>query len=132
MKSSYILILAVFLASFSCNKEFDHINDYRKEVTGQYSGIRVDTYWVDSVVGYVHDTTTVTIDLVPTIDDSSVAIYFTPEYLTEIFSFHFANGNFQPTTNYHPPLLTVATDSLYFKHQPSLGPQWTEFFALRN
>lgn len=113
----------------SCGKEEIGTEDYREKITGDYVGIRVNTYWIDINVGYGHDTSDVAITLTASELDSIVDISFIPSYSTEEFSFKYSDGQFFSTSDYHPPSLTVIEDSLYFKHQAGLGPIWTEFFA---
>ena len=116
----------------SCEKDDSRTFDYRDSVTGEYKGIRVDTYWKNTYVGYGHDTSSVIINLSKSDLDSIIEISFKPTYVNEKFSFTYIDGTFISTTYYHPPTLTLMNDSLYFKHQAGLGPIWTECFATKH
>ena len=127
MKTNLILTFGLFLGIISCKKEID--TDYRDVVIGNYSGIRVDTRWIDFVIGYGHDTTNVVLSLTKSELDSVIDIGFNPPYSYENFSFKYLKGQFISTTYYHPPKLKLKNDSLYFRHQGGLGPIWTECFC---
>lgn len=124
-----IFLLGVLLSLFSCEKSKTEIIDYREEITGNYEGIEVTTYWVDTVVGYGHDTSNVEVALTASKLDSIVDIHFNPSYSNLDFSFIYKDGELISTTSYHAPTLIINNGSLYFKHQPGLGPVWTEIFA---
>ncbi len=128
MKRSLFLFV-VLLGLISCKKEFIETSDYREKITGKYIGIRIDTYWVDTIVGYGRDTSNVTITVTPAEQDSIVDITFTPPYSNENFSFKYVNNKLISTSDYHPPALKINNDSLYFRHQPGLGPYWIECFC---
>lgn len=128
--STKLFFLGLLLGLISCDKEKTEIKDYREEITGDYFGIRVDTYWIDTIVGYGHDTSEVSITLTSSDqEDSIVNIAFNPSYSNEDFSFKYNDGKLISTSGYHPPTLSLENDSLYFKHQAGLGPIWTECFA---
>jgi hypothetical protein len=136
MRINLIILFGLFIGLISCKKDNPetkdypkNVKDYREKVIGEYTGIRVDTYWIDTIVGYGHDTTNVTLILKISQLDSIVDIDFIPPYSVEEFSFKYINEQFISTSNYHPPTLILANDSLYFKHQPGLGPIWTEMFT---
>ena len=117
MKIPLILCFGILTGLISCQKDPPGSTDYRDDITGEYEGIRVDTYWVDTVVGFGHDTSGVLIDLTKSDSDSIIDISFNPPYSSEDFSFTYTDGQFIPTTGYHPPVLTLKNDSLYFMHQ---------------
>jgi len=124
-----LFLLGLLIGLISCDKEKTEIKDYREEITGDYIGIRVDTYWIDTIVGFGHDSSDVTITLTSSEQDSIIDIAFNPLYSNEIFSFKYVDNQLISTTVYHPPTLSLNRDSLYFKHQAGLGPVWTECFA---
>jgi len=124
-----LFLLGFFLVLISCDKEKTEIKDYREEITGDYIGIRVDIYWIDTIVGYGHDTSDVIITLKLSEKDSIVDIAFDPSYSNENFSFKYFNNQLISTSDYHPPILSLNNDSLYFKHQAGLGQIRTECFA---
>jgi len=124
-----LFLLGLLLSLISCEKEKTEIKDYREQITGNYIGIRVDTYWIDTIVGYGHDTSDITITLTSSVQDSIVDIAFNPSYSNEDFSFKYMDDQLISTSGYHPPTLSINNDSLYFTHQAGLGPVWTECFA---
>lgn len=124
-----LFLFGLLIGLVSCEKDKTEINDYREEITGGYAGIRVNTYWVDTIIGYGHDTSDAIITLTKSGQDSIVDIGFNPLYSNEDFSFKYIDGLLISTSGYHPPTLSIDNDSLYFKHQAGLGPNWTEFFA---
>ena len=132
MRINLVILLGLFIGLISCKKDNPKTRVYPQEVVGDYIGIRVNTYWIDTIVGYGHDTTDVASILTISQLDSIVDIDFNPSYSNENFSFKYTNEQFISTSNYHPPTLTLANDSLYFKHQAGLGPNWTECFTKKN
>ena len=129
VRTSLIILLGLFIGSTSCKKDNLETNDYLEEVVGDYMGFIVNTYWIDTIVGYGHDTMDVTLILTIAEPDSTVDIEFKPLYSSEDFSFKYVNEQFISTSEYHPPSLTLVNDSLYFKHKAGLGPIWTECFT---
>lgn len=129
MKIHVILGLGLFIGLFSCDKDTAEITDYRDIVTGDFNGIRVNTYWIDTVVGMGYDTSSIILTLTKSELDSIIELSFNPEYSTENFFFEFKDEEFTSTTNYHPPTLKLTNDSLYFWHMPGLGPYWTRCFT---
>jgi len=103
--------------------------DPRDSVIGDYVGIRVTRFWVDTIVGFQYDTSSAAVQLKKSSSDSLVDVFFTPIYINTDYSFLFTNGEFIATTNYHAPTLSIVGDSLFYSHQPGLGPFWIEFFA---
>jgi hypothetical protein len=129
LKTLLLLLLGIFFGLISCDKDNSEPRDYRDIVIGDYSGIRVNTYWIDTIVGFGHDTSTIILTLAKSNVDSIIDISFNPDYSNEEFSFKLYDGQFVSTTYYHPPILKLTNDSLYFKHQAGLGPIWTECFT---
>lgn len=126
-----IFALFIVTAFVACRKE-DPINipaDYRDAVVGTYDGIKIYTTFQDTIVGYNHDTTNVSIQLKKSSLDSIVDLCFGPTYENISSSFKFSEGNFIPTDNYHAPSLAVTGDSLIMHHQPGLGYAWYDYFA---
>ncbi len=132
MKLYQFILLGLIIGLISCEKENSKPIDYRNSVIGEYAGIRIDTYWINATVGYGHDTTAIIINLSKSDLDSIIDISFNPTYSDEDFSFKYVDGQFISTTYYHPPILTLVNDSLYFKHQGGLGPIWTECFTKKS
>jgi hypothetical protein len=124
-----ILFLGLTIAFISCKKSPSQVYDYRDSIIGDYIGFSVTTRWIDTIVGYGHDTSGVKISLMKSELDSIINTSFNPSFSSQNFSFKYSGGQFISTTLYHPPVLTSFNDSLYFKHQPGLGPIWTECFA---
>jgi hypothetical protein len=124
---------AIILGFSSCEKNNNsEPADYRDPITGTYSGIEVITYWVDSNIGFGRDTSEILITLSKSELDSIIDISFDPSYTNDDFSFKYNDGEFKSTTYYHPPTLTLTDDSLYFWHQPGLGPVWMECFTKKS
>jgi len=130
MKNTIFFIL-LLIGFCSCKKEKNIPIDYREEITGDYLGIKVITYWVDTVIGYGHDTSAATISLEKSNLDSFVDVDIIPFYFSEEgLEYKFRDGELiWEGDNYHPPMMKIENDSVYFKHQPGLGPRWIEFFA---
>lgn len=130
----YLLALIFFI--ISCDKEEKDIEqlegDYREEITGNYTGIRVTSIWKDTIIGYEKDTTNMEIFVAVSDLDSVVDLEFNPSNGSDDFSFKYMDGELISTAYYHPPVATVNTDSLYIKHQPSLGPNYYEFFTKKD
>lgn len=116
----------------ACKKEDTNSYDYRDVVIGDFNGIKVHSYWKDTVVGYGHDTTSIQVSLAKSESDSVIDIRFDPGYSSGSFSFKYIGGEFYSTTNYHPPVLELTNDSLYYYHKAGLGPSWTECFCLKS
>lgn len=129
MKIQLILVLGLFIGLISCDKDTLETKDYRDIVIGDYNGIRVNTYWIDTIVGFGYDTSNIILTLTKSEMDSIIDLSFNPDYSIEDFSFKFENGQFISTAYYHPPILKLTNDNLYFKHQAGLGPIWTECFT---
>ncbi|HOG19380.1 MAG TPA: hypothetical protein PKW37_02935 [Salinivirgaceae bacterium] len=126
-----LLLIGLLLGLISCGKENPKIEDYREKIAGDYVGIQVDTRWINTTVGYTHDTSDVTITLTLSKQDSIVDIAFNPPYYYN-FSFKYTGDRLISTTDFHPPTLNLKNDSLYFKHQAGLGPIWMECFCKKN
>ncbi|MGB6037660.1 MAG: Ig-like domain-containing protein [Cryomorphaceae bacterium] len=105
------------------------ILDYRDSITGDYTGIRVDTHWGGDA--FILDTSLVDISVLLSELDSIVDIDFTPDYYYESISFKYENNNLTSLEWYHSPYMKIQNDSLYYEHQAGLGPNYTEFFAQR-
>jgi hypothetical protein len=89
----------------------------------------VNTSWINTNLGFGHDTSDIILTLFKSEIDSILDLSFNPEYSNGEFSFKFKDGQFISTTNYHPPILKLTNSRLYFKHQPGLGPFWIECFT---
>lgn len=129
MRLLLFVVSGLIIGLISCNKDNSIITDYRDIVTGDYNGIRVNTYWIDTITGFGHDTSHITLTLEKSELDSIIDISFNPDYPNEDFSFKLVDGEFVSTTYYHPPILKLTDDSLYYRHQAGLGPIWTECFT---
>jgi hypothetical protein len=130
MKKLIFTSLILTLVLISCKKPVV-IDDYRNEVIGEYEGFKVSTYYVNPTVGYASDTLpeTYIISITKSTMDSIVEAHFNPSYYFQEYSFKFLDGKFFPTTTYHPPVLKIIGDSLYYKHAAGNGPNHVEFFA---
>jgi|GEM_PF-3220359 len=130
-----IILLTLVLATVAgCKKDPTKTPPpipYFQHIMGDYGGIRVNTHWVDTVVGYAHDSSAIVISLIDEGHDSVVSLAFNPPYASEQFSYAFSQGVLIPLSHYHPAVLSISNDSLYFRHQPGLGPYWTECFAFK-
>lgn len=123
MKLKFILI-ALLCLNFGCEKEKEIRLDPRDAVIGKYSGVKSKTVWDDEmnrpnliVIGPV------TAFISKSSDDDWIELRFdsiTPYH----FSFKFHNDTFNSYTH-HGPSLVKSGDSLWFFHQPGLGPSWT-------
>jgi hypothetical protein len=121
-----LLIFATII--FSCSKDGSH-NDYRNAIAGDYSGIRVSISWVDTIVGYHHDTSDIVVTLQRSGIDSLVSLSTSPPISSDVFSYKYSDGSLLPTGGYHPPMLQLTSDSLYLHYQPALGPYWIKCFT---
>lgn len=133
MKSFLTILLFLFIVIFSCTKNTSSntINtfDERDDVIGLYTGIKVETRWQDTVIGYSKDTSNISLMLTKSNSlDSIINVSFSDG---NNYNYKYNAGNFIYQTNYHAPTLTKYIDSLYFYHQPGLGPIWTECFVSR-
>jgi hypothetical protein len=130
-KTLFILVLATIF--ISCRKDDAVIipYDYRDAVVGIYDGIKIHTAWKDTVVGFNHDTTSVSIRLKKSYD-SIVELSFGPTYENVYSSFKYEDGNFSPVMIGHAPSLQIIQDSLIMHHQQGLGPVWDDFFCKKN
>lgn len=129
MKTQLTIVLALFIGLMSCTK--DKSPDYRDIVTGNYSGIRVNSYWhmIDTVAVFEQDTTTIILTLTKSEIDSVIDLSFNPYYSNQEYSFKFKDGQLTSLDNYHAPTIKLINDSLYFNHQPGLGPYWVACFT---
>lgn len=127
-----LFLLLLLIDTISCEKKKNKTKDYREEITDNYIGIRVDTHCIDTIVGYEHDTSEITISMTPSELDSIVDVAFIPSYSTEDFSFIYLDGQFVSTSDFHPPSLSFIDNSIYFKHQAGLAPIWIECFAKKD
>jgi len=107
----------------SCERE----RDERDDVTGTYSGIRVETG--RGYYDYHRDTTYISMFLTKSKTYPVVEVDFSSQISYEEFKFKYHDGIFTSLMEYHPPRLTMKIDSLYFYYQPGLGPSWTECFT---
>ena len=135
MKKLFYLI-GLSLVFISCDKEEEDIellgDDYREQITGNYTGIMVTSILKDTIIGFEKDTSNVEIVISLSDLDSIVDLEFNPSNGSDDFSFKYMDGELISTAYYHPPVATVNTDSLYIKHQPSLGPNYYEFFTKKD
>ncbi|NLF41583.1 MAG: hypothetical protein GX587_02700 [Bacteroidales bacterium] len=128
MKARIFLLLGMVFLFASCEEESNDLTDYRDDVVGSYFGISVYTCWQDTIVGYSHDTTDVIVNIAKEEEDSLIRLSFY-QSTSSSFSFKYINGNCISCITFHAPVLKIQNDSLYFKHQPGLGPYWDECFA---
>lgn len=131
-----VLVLGFYLTLYSCKKEVqysvpDEKGDYRDSIVGDYAGICINTYWVDSIQGYGHDSTDVIASIVKTDVDSIVELTFDPAYYSQQFKYKYVNPELIAIDYWHYPYLTIHNDTLIFHYQPGLGPFWTDCFAIK-
>ncbi len=122
-----IAFLSVFIAlTLSCKKETQH--DYRDEVVGSYSGIRVHSYWAGDSTGWIfHEDTSATLTQVnKSGGDSAIVINFNPAFKTYSFNYRPNREMIQYGTR-----LILTPDSFYLFSKPNLGPDWNEFYLTR-
>jgi len=134
MMKKTILLILVLAAVGGCKKDPTKTPPpipYFQQIMGDYGGIRVNTHWVDTLVGYAHDSSAIVVSLVDEGHDSVVSLVFNPPYAGGQFSFSYSQGMLSPLSHYHPAVLSISNNSLYFWHQPGLGPYWTECFAFK-
>lgn len=107
-----------------CTKEKGKtpLPDERDMVIGDYSGIRVHTFWNDTV--FVKDTSEITINLSKSSSKKVIDVTFNPKFSGNTYSFLLENGVFTSISSYHPPQLRKSNDSLFFYEKPALGPFW--------
>lgn len=129
MKTQLTIILALFIGLMSCTK--DKAPDYRDIVTGDYAGIRVNSYWhmIDTVAVFEQDTTNIILTLTKSEIDSVINLSFSPYYSNQEYSFKFKDGQLTSLNYNHAPTIKLINDSLYFNHQPGLGPYWVACFT---
>ncbi len=58
-----------------------------------------------------------------------VNVNFSPSYMNIDLSFKYENGEFDPMTIYHPPILNKTGDGLYYKHRLAQAAIWNEYFV---
>jgi hypothetical protein len=135
MKQKIILIkrtisrLLLISSCLAC--EYSNL-DERDKVLGNYSGIQVNNYWVDTTVGFVHDTYPVLLILTKSELDSVVNLNFNEVNISKAYLFYYFGGIFKSLQNYHSPQLVLEQDSLYFFYKQGLGPYWIECFTIKN
>ena len=129
------LLITIALSLTSCKKDQTQgqpETDYRDEIVGDYSGIRVYTNLgiTPNIIDTTHNAI-VTIEK-STLNDSSVIVSFDPPYTYSSVSMKYSNGTF-PTSGIgsHPPTLTKTGDSLYYYHRPAQSPVWFEYFVVK-
>lgn len=115
----------------SCTKD-ELIIDPGSEVIGSYKGIKVETIWQDTIVGYRQDTVNIMMVLSISELDSIVDLRFSPSFTSTQFSFEYTYGQFISTAYYHPPKMEFRQDTLYFWYKKGLGPGWIECFTLKS
>jgi len=125
MRTSFILFVALCLVTISC-KVSD--NSLPENITGDYEGIRINSYWIDSLQKFGRDTSDVMVTVVKLDTGSFVNVSFTPSS-NEDFTFEYRRGQYIPGNYFHAPILKLKNDCLYFKYQGSIGPYWTECFG---
>lgn len=114
------ILFFVLLMLFSCKPD-EPSYDYRDAVIGTYEGIKVDTRWRDTIVGWTHDTTLTQVVVAKAAEDSVVTVIG--------YNFILRNGEFITLPDYHPPQITRFLDSLYIYHHPVLGPWFIEYYV---
>jgi hypothetical protein len=115
-----ILILIVLVGLFSCSKDTVayYKRDERDSVTGNYSGIDIYSHWNQGYTKFVHDTTSIVLNLKRSDQDSIVLLYYGDCY----YAFKYHNYRFISILDYHPPSLKYRNDSIFVHDQPMLGP----------
>jgi hypothetical protein len=133
MKKYYNPLLIILLLTFqnSCKKE--EPIDYRDIVTGTYTGISIESILVvDSI--FNHDTANIVILLSKAYTDSLINLTFNPPNKVA-YTFKYSSGSFylpstiDTYTGIHYPWIWIVKDSLYFHHQPGLGPYFFDCYT---
>ncbi len=125
-KKKIIPILLLMIIITTCEKS---AVDERDKVIGKYSGILVNNYWVDTTLGFAHDTYPVILVLSKSNLDSVVNLNFNEINVSNTHLFNYSGGIFKSLQTYHPPQLVLKQDSLYFFYKEGLGPYWKECFT---
>lgn len=128
MKKIIFILLTSVIVIYSCKKDEEPETDYRDAITGNYSGIRVITSPSDSGIGLDHDTSAVVLNISRSETDSMIGLVFAGDS-NGTYTFKYSGGAFTSTASYHPPTLTLTNDSLFFSHQPGLGPYWINCYT---
>jgi len=132
MKLKLVILVSLFTVMISCEKKDTEIIDYRDSVIGNYTGIKVHTYLKNTKNSFAHDTSNIKIILSKSDMDSIVDFRFDSISTNLLFSFIYIDQRFIPLTHYHPPVLRLINDSLYFSHSTGLAPNWIECFAKKS
>lgn len=124
----FLLTSVVVINSCKKDEEPELVADYRDAITGNYSGIKVITSPADSGIGFDYDTTAVVLNISRSETDSLIGLVFAGES-SGTYTFKYSGGLFTSTASYHPPTLSLVNDSLFFSHQPGLGPYWINCYT---
>ena len=127
------ILLALFaltsaLTFSSCIKEV--YPDYRDDVAGKYTGIRVISSISLNSDPDRNDTTDAIVTITKLPGDSLVSMTYGTS--TNGFSFQYIDGKFKPTDPYHAPSLKISNGNLFFVHQPGLGPIWINYYCQKS
>ncbi len=139
MKLNVILYTAIIIASSlftACKKDsVEPVTeqkevDYRDEIIGQYSGIRVFTDFNSNPYSIDTNSNLMITLSKNALDDSVVELSFAATNNGNNLLFKYANGEFTSLLySNHRPTLTMDGDSLYYYHKPGLAPIWNECFV---
>ena len=136
MKTNQLFIILGCLCIsivLSCNKdkvddiEIEKVNEIDQFI-GTYVGIEI--YTVFDSLEYVSDTSDLIITLSKTSEESTVNINYSTNGRSDLFTFE--NGKFHYVGSpYHSPTLYIPNDTLFYHHQPGLGPLWYDRIAIK-
>ena len=126
-----IVLLIFLIAGFASCKQSDNAlpKDERNDVTGTYSGIIIESGWTgESGSNFYHDTSKIVCRIDKLGDDSVICFICT----NDSFSFYYHKPVFTSFPYYHPPTLHISNDTIFFHHQPALGPYWTDVICKKD
>ncbi len=115
-----ILCTIIIIGLSGCTDK--ELIDLRDNLIGEYSGIKISTLWNDTILD--SDTTNITLTVSKTMKTSIIKLTFQPNDVSHAFEIN--DGNLKSTEDYHPPTLRNSNDSLFYHHQPGLGPAWVD------
>ncbi|MCW3077608.1 MAG: hypothetical protein JWO32_2217 [Bacteroidetes bacterium] len=125
------IILFFSLAIWGCIKDpkipaLKNVADYRDSITGNYKGIRIESSATGTTSVFTHDTSNIILSVSKSATDSLINVVFNPAFGVQPYTFKYHNNIFTPIVAYHAASLKKSSDSLFFHHQPALGPYWND------
>lgn len=124
MKSLIPLLSILLFLALGCEKA-----DFRDEVTGNYTGIRVHSYMMEDSTGNwvtIWDTTSAEALITKSAKESSLDLYLNQGLSSSPYTFEYYR-NQRIYIGQHMDLL-LGPDTLYILFTAGRGPDWVEYF----